>query len=135
MSKPLLTKDTVSKKSFCLICEKFLGKLLFFITLNVCRDIDHNSTKKYSLYKRRHSLSINRLLYHIKTHCKPIRSQDLLCEEALSISLEPRMEPRMYNSNNCSYTFLHHVNKINSLWRKMSSNVLYDLIIIILSFL
>ena len=72
--------------SYCLIREIFLGKRLFFETLNACRHIEDNSTKK-----RRHCSSIKRLLIHINNlgtcHYQPKWFWSLLCEELLSVSL------------------------------------------------
>ena len=51
--------------SYCLSCEIIWGKCLFFETLNASCHIDDNSTKKFSLHKRQHGLSINRLVIHI----------------------------------------------------------------------
>ena len=69
-----------------------LGKRLFFETLNACHHIDHNSTKKHGLHKRRHGLSVNSLLIHIN-HIGTCHYQikwfwSPLHEELLSVSLE-----------------------------------------------
>ena len=88
--------------SYYLICQIFWSKRLPFLTLCACRHIDHNSIKKLSRYKHGHSLSINRVLYHVMDvivhdhikhlgtcHCQPMRSQNLSCDELLSVQLEP----------------------------------------------
>ena len=85
-------KSCLEIASYCLICEISWGKRLFFETLIACRHIDHNSTKKHSLHKRRHRLSVNKLLIHINhigaCHYKSQRLWSPLREELLSVSLE-----------------------------------------------